>query len=152
MEWGPSYSWEYHDWVLMCSAFHVRKMVTFPYPLSEFLHLKDPNIFFFSPSQLGCFFVGSVARLAFFFCEVVETACRMKMSLFDANTTVNVWNEVSWANFVPPGQRNQIPCVRLLPSEPARLNLVTTQSSGRPLLSANRSPVAKRGLQLVTCA
>lgn len=29
----------------MCSAFHVRKMVIFPFPPSESLHLKDPNIF-----------------------------------------------------------------------------------------------------------
>lgn len=30
---GSNISWEYHDWVTMCSAFHVKKMLMFPFPL-----------------------------------------------------------------------------------------------------------------------
>lgn len=131
-ERGPTYSWEYHDWVLTCSAFHVRKMVIFPFPPSESLHLKDPNIFPLSPSQLGWFFHGKWSWVSIF--PLWGSGDRLQnenISLLCKHNTVNVWNEVSRANFVPHGQKNQIPGERLSPCEPARLNLVTIQSSGR---------------------
>lgn len=95
-ERGPTYSWEYHDWVLTCSAFHVRKMVIFPFPPSESLHLKDPNIFPLSPSQLGWFFHGKWSWVSIF--PLWGSGDRLQnenISLLGKQNTVNVWNEVS---------------------------------------------------------
>lgn len=62
---GPTYSWEYNDWFLVCSPLRVRKVAIFPFPLCEFPYLKDPNTFTLSPSQLGCFH-GKWSRVSIF--------------------------------------------------------------------------------------
>lgn len=123
------------------------KMVIFPFPPL----LKDPNLLPPSPSRLGWSFCGKRSRGSIF-------------SLWGSGD--RLWNE----NVSP--LRKQLMCEMKwvgptafhtargikFPKEPVSLrelvrrNLVTSQSPARPLLFANRSPVANRALQLVTCA
>lgn len=151
-ERGPTYSWNHHDWVVMCSAFHVRKMVYFHFPLCEFLHLKDPNNFPLTKSTWQIF-PWEMKRVSIFLLWG-SGDCLQNENVSPFTQTQQLMCEMKWVGptLFHAASRIKFPTSGFRPREPARQNLVTSQGTGRPLLSANRSPVARRGLQLVTCA
>lgn len=95
--------------------------------------------------KLAGFSMGSEAGLAFFFCEVVENACRMKMSPLYANIT-QLMCEMRWAG----PRRIKFPGNGFHLANLQGWTLLRCRALGK--LSDRRSAIANRGMQPVTCA
>ena len=111
MEPGPTYSWEI-SWLgldVLCFSCQANGHISISPPPPSLICIWRTPIFSL-PHQINLAVSQREVKqgFAFFLCEVVETACRMKMSPY-ANTTLKVWSKVSGTNFTPHDQKKQIP-------------------------------------------